>query len=32
MMRFVDHSAPTAGRLATERRLELRRTEGTDAR
>ena len=30
MMRFVDHSTPTAGRLAAERRLEQRRGGGTD--
>jgi len=32
MMRFVDHSMPTAGRIAAERRLEQRRTGARDAR
>jgi thymidylate synthase ThyX len=32
MMRFVDHSTPTAGRLAAERRLEQRRIGDRNAR
>jgi thymidylate synthase ThyX len=32
MMQFVDHSMPTAGRMASERRLEQRRTGARDAR
>jgi thymidylate synthase ThyX len=32
MMQFVDHSTPTAGRLAAERRLEQRRTGDRNAR
>ncbi len=31
MMQFVDHSTPTAGRMAAERRLEQRRTGAANA-